>query len=57
VVACLWEEGELVTERQNQHYVNLALIVQMATATTSMGATKEIHKEFGKFIQRLAGEA
>lgn len=54
MVACLWEEGEILRERKNQHYVMMALVVQQATATTGMAASKDTSKMFKEFIDRLS---
>jgi len=55
-VSRIWEEAELVVERQNRMIVNLAVVIQKATGTTGMTASKETVKSFNDFIKTLNGE-
>jgi hypothetical protein len=45
-----------VVERQNRNLVNLAVIIQKATGTTGMTASKESVKEFNDFIKKMNGD-
>jgi hypothetical protein len=42
-----------VVERQNRNLVNLAVIIQKATSTTGMTASKETVKAFTDFITKF----
>ncbi len=55
-IARIWEEAELVVERQNRGLLNLAVIIQKATGTTGMTASKETVKEYNDFIKLLNGD-
>lgn len=55
-IARIWEESELVVDRQNRNLVNLAVIIQKATATTGMTASKESVKGFNDFIKTMNGD-
>jgi hypothetical protein len=52
----LWDEVSLADERENQKFVTLAVIIQKATSTTGMTASKEAYKLFNEFIQELSGD-
>lgn len=52
----MWEEAELVVERQNANLATVGAIIQAATATTGMAAGKESAKHFKDLIDRLNGE-
>jgi len=56
-ISRIWEEAELVVERQNRNLVSLAVIIQKATGTTGMTASKESVKDFNDFIKKMNGEA
>lgn len=55
-IARIWEEAELVIERLNRNLVSLAVIIQKATATTGMTASKESVKGFNDLIKSMNGE-
>lgn len=42
-----------MVERQNSQLVNLAVIIQKATSTTGMTASKDTVKSFNDFIKSL----
>jgi uncharacterized protein YggE len=46
-----------VVERLNRNIVSLAVIIQKATATTGMTASKESVKSFNDFLKKMNGEA
>lgn len=56
-IARIWDEAEFVVERQNRNLVNLAVIIQQATSTTGMTASKETAKSFQDFIKKLNGDS
>jgi len=56
VVAQVWDEAGEVVDRKNGEYVTIAMVIQQATSTTGMTASKEAHEGFKKFIKGLTGE-
>lgn len=55
-IGMVFDEASLVAERQNRQMASLGVIVQSATMTTGMGATKETAAEFVKLINGLNDE-
>lgn len=56
VIAQVWDEVGIVKERQDHQLVMLAVVVQKATSTTGMTASKESVEAFNRFIKDLNGE-
>jgi hypothetical protein len=52
----VFDEAKLVVERRNGELATLGLLVQAATATTSMGASKKTGEHFQDLIKGLSGE-
>lgn len=52
----LWDEQHLVVQRTNAAMATLGVVVQAATMTTGMGASKEAAAHFTKLLNMLGGE-
>lgn len=52
----VFDEANLIVERANGELATLALIIQGATATTGMGASKKTAEHFKKLIRSLSGD-
>ncbi|WP_197163360.1 hypothetical protein [Novosphingobium aureum] len=50
------DEAELIVERQNRAYATIGMVVQSATATTGMTASKEAWDQFTGLIEGLNGD-
>lgn len=55
-VGQVWVEAALYEERQRSKMVDMAVVIQMATSTTGMVASKESHKAFKEFIEDMQSE-
>lgn len=53
----VFDEARLVVDRRNGELASLGVIVQAATATTGMGATKKSVELFKKLITGLSGDS
>lgn len=49
----VWDEAQLVVQRVNAHLATLGVLVQAATATTGMGASRKSGAHFKKLIEGL----
>ena len=52
----VFDEAKLVVERRNGELATLAVIIQSATMTTGMGASKKSGDHFQKLVKSLTGE-
>ena len=52
----VFDETRLVVDRKNADMATMAVLFQAASATTSMGATKDSQKLFNKLITSLNGD-
>jgi len=52
-LAMLWDEAELLVQRQNNHMITAAVLMQGAMSSTGMTATKESVKRFTELIKGL----
>lgn len=50
------DEAALITRRENQLLVSLAVVVQSATGTTGMTAGKEASQNFKSLVEGLNGD-
>lgn len=50
------DEVRLLTDRENRFLVNLGVIIQGATATTGMAASKEAYRAFEKLLDEFRGD-
>jgi hypothetical protein len=46
-----------VVERINGYLVNLSVVIQKATATTGMTASRESVEAFNKFVKLIGGDS
>lgn len=53
----VFDEAKLLVDRRNGELATLGVIIQSATATTSMNTTKKAGDHFQKLIKTLSGDA
>jgi len=52
----VFDEAKIVVERRNGEMATVGVIIQGATATTGMGASKDTVDHFKKLITGLSGD-
>lgn len=52
----VFDEASLLVERRNGELATLGVIIQSATATTGMGASKKAVEQFRDLINGLSGD-
>jgi len=52
----VWDESKLVVDRVNRSIATMGVVIQSATMTTGMGASRKAGEHFSDLVKSLNGE-